>query len=151
MFLVMLALGVSAAEVPKLGWEKLAGFKFTAPAYEPGQSEADIVAESTAQIPEDIASYNGRDVVLSGFMLPVRMEAGTGKVAEFLLVSDPMVCCYGAVPAVNEWVTVRLAKPIEPLMDVTLFFRGRLKVGPVMDNGYLTTIYEMDEAVAVKE
>lgn len=127
-----------------LGWDRLAGFAFTAPDYESGQDEATIMAQSRAQIPAEIAAFNGKDVVLAGFMLPVRMEAG--KVVEFLLVSDPMVCCYGAVPRVNEWVTVQLREPVDPLMDVTLYFAGRLQVEPVLDNGYLTTIYALSDA-----
>ncbi len=148
--LVMLWLGGVTAwgQRTVLGWDRLAGFAFTAPDYESGQDEAAIMAQSRAQIPEKIAAFNGQDVVLSGYMLPVQMEAG--KVVEFLLVSDPLVCCYGAVPRVNEWVTVRLRKPVEPLMDVTLYFAGRLKVEPVLDNGYLTTIYELSDATQTK-
>ncbi len=142
------ASGAGAAGPTTLGWDRLAGFTFEAPAYEQGQDDAAIIAQSRAQIPAEIAALDGRDVVLTGFMLPVRMDGG--KVAEFLLVSDPMVCCYGAVPRVNEWVTVRLAEPIAAEMDVPLAFAGKLRVGPVLDNGYLTTIYEMDGAARVK-
>ena len=127
-----------------VGWDRLAGFDFEAPPYESGQEDAVLIAAGEAQIPADIKALHDQRITVTGFMLPVRLKEG--KVVEFLLVSDPMVCCYGAIPKVNEWVTVRLAAGIEPLMDVTLSFEGVLKVGPVLDNGYLTTIYEMDEA-----
>lgn len=141
------AVAGSAAGV-EIGWDRLAGFDFEAPAYEPGQDDGDIKAQSVRQIPAEIAQLDGQNVSVTGFMLPVRLKEGL--VTEFLLVSDPMVCCYGAVPKVNEWITVRLADGIEPLMDVPLAFAGVLRVGPVLDNGYLTTIYEMDDAGPVK-
>ncbi len=140
--LILIGLWAATIRATEVGWDVLAGFDFEAPAYEAGQSDDDIVTQSRAQIPQDIAALHDQPVVLTGFMLPVRMD-GSGKVTEFLLVSDPMVCCYGAVPRVNEWVTVKLAKPAEALMDVPLKFAGRLQVGPVLDNGYLTTIYEL--------
>jgi hypothetical protein len=150
MLLVALSAGTASvrAATMEIGWDRLAGFDFAAPAYEPGQDDTDIRAQSVRQIPADIAKLDGQKVVVTGFMLPVRLKEGL--VTEFLLVSDPMVCCYGAVPKVNEWITVRLATGIEPLMDVPLAFAGLLRVGPVLDNGYLTTIYEMDEAGQVK-
>ena len=147
---VLLAAAAGTIRADEVGWDVLAGFDFEAPAYEAGQSDEDIVAQSRAQIPGAIAALNEREVVLTGFMLPVRMD-GEGRVTEFLLVSDPMVCCYGAVPKVNEWVTVKLAKPAEALMDVPLKFAGQLRVGPVLDNGYLTTIYELVAAAPMAD
>ncbi len=129
---------------PVVGWDRLAGFAFEAPAYAEGQDDATVVAESRRQIPAEIAALDRSEVVVTGYMMPVRMQ--DGNVAEFLLVSDPMVCCFGADPKVNEWITVRLAEPVAAQMDVPLAFRGELRVGPVLDNGYLTTIYAMENA-----
>lgn len=133
-----------AEEMAAVGFDRLAGFEFKAPAYEENQDEAAIRAESLQQIPADIRALNGRRVRVSGFMLPVKLNAG--KVVEMLLISDPMICCYGAVPRPNEWITVRLKQGIAPEMDVLRTFSGLLKVGPVLDDGYLTAIYEMEDA-----
>jgi hypothetical protein len=68
------------------------------------------------------------------------MEAGL--VTEFLLVKDPMMCCYGVMPKVNEWVVVKMVgRGVPPLMDVPITFAGKLKVGQIYEGGYLTGLY----------
>jgi hypothetical protein len=87
-------------------------------------------------------AYDGRKAVVTGFMMPVKMNGGL--VSEFLLVKDPMMCCYGVVPNMNEWVVVRMkGDGVKPLMDVPVSLYGDLKIGAVLENGYLTGIYEM--------
>jgi hypothetical protein len=143
---VVIGLGLmtgGSARAEGLGFDRLAGFEFKPLAYEDGQESAAVVADGLRQIPDDIKALNGQSVVLNGYMLPVKLSEGL--VTEFLLIRDPMVCCYGAVPKVNEWVTVRMkGKGLPPLMDVPLAFAGMLKVGPVLDGGYLTAIYELE-------
>ena len=79
-------------------------------------------------------------VAVTGFMLPVRMEEGLVK--EFLLVKDPMMCCYGMMPRINEWVVVKMnGKGVAPLMDVPITFEGTLSVGQIYEGGYLTGLY----------
>ena len=79
-------------------------------------------------------------VTVTGFMLPVKMHEGL--VTEFLLVKDPMMCCYGVMPKVNEWVVVKMnGKGVAPLMDVPITFEGTLKVGQIYEGGYLTGLY----------
>jgi hypothetical protein len=73
-------------------------------------------------------------------MLPVKMDKGL--VTEFLLVKDPMMCCYGVMPKVNEWVVVRMVgQGVPPLMDVPITFEGTLAVGQLYEGGYLTGLY----------
>jgi len=146
--LLLPGLAGAAWAAEAVGWETLAGFAYAAPTYEADQDEAAIVAEADRQIPADVKALDGRDLTVTGFMLPVKMEGG--KVVEFLLVSDPMVCCYGAIPKLNEWVSVRLAEGMDPVMDVPLAFGGAFKVGPVLEDGYLTAIYEMSGAKLVR-
>jgi hypothetical protein len=55
------------------------------------------------QIPAKIRALNGKKVVVEGFMIPSFMEWGP-KVKTFILVANQMSCCYGMVPAMNEWV-----------------------------------------------
>ena len=122
------------AEALALGFDKLASYEFVAPEDPAKAKEAD------AQIPERIRNFNDKKVLVTGFMLPVKMEAGL--VTEFLLVKDPMMCCYGVMPKVNEWVVVRMTgKGVPPLMDVPITFEGTLQVGQLYEGGYLTGLY----------
>ena len=76
-------------------------------------------------------------------MLPVKMDGGLVK--EFLLVKDPMLCCYGVMPKVTEWVVVKMTGAgVKPLMDTPITFLGKLRVGEIMENGYLTGIYLLE-------
>ncbi|HVT71826.1 MAG TPA: hypothetical protein VHD61_01710, partial [Lacunisphaera sp.] len=64
---------------------------------------------------------------------------------EFLLVKDPMLCCYGVMPRLNEWVVVRMVGDgVKPLMDVPLTFEGKLRVGEMFENNYLTGLYLLE-------
>jgi len=125
--------GDEAAAV-KLGFDQLASFEFVAPE-DPAKSAA-----AEAQIPARVREFNDKKVLVTGFMLPVKMDAGL--VTEFLLVKDPMMCCYGVMPKVNEWVVVRMVgKGVPPLMDVPITFEGTLAVGQLYEGGYLTGLY----------
>lgn len=132
--LALLLTGARAEEAVAVGFDKLASYEFTAP-----ESEAKA-KEAEAQIPERVRAYHDKKVAVTGFMLPVKMDAGL--VTEFLLVKDPMMCCYGVMPRVNEWVVVKMAtKGVPPLMDVPITFEGTLSVGQIYEGGYLTGLY----------
>lgn len=136
----------------KVGFDRLASFTFTPPA-EGAAPETDAKATATGneQIPERIRAYDTKKVAVTGFMLPVKMDGGLVK--EFLLVKDPMMCCYGVMPRINEWVVVKMTgKGVPPLMDVPITFEGTLKVGAMYENGYLTGIYLLagDQMAATK-
>jgi len=84
-------------------------------------------------------------------MLPTKMDKGLVK--EFLLVKDAMMCCYGAMPKVNEWIVVKMnGAGVKPLMDLPITFEGKLRVGEMFENGYLTGVYllEGDQMQATK-
>jgi hypothetical protein len=125
-----------------VGFDQLASFTFTAPGYE--QAGAPPPAKTgDDQIPDRIKAYHEKKVAVTGFMLPVKMDGGLVK--ELLLVRDPMMCCYGVMPKVNEWVVVKMnGAGVKPLMDVPITFEGKLKVGEMFENGYLTGIYLLE-------
>lgn len=125
----------------KVGFDQLASFQFDPPGYDASGNPQPKTGED--QIPERIRKLNDQAVAVTGFMLPVRMEEGLVK--EFLLVKDPMMCCYGMMPRINEWVVVKMTgKGVKPLMDVPITFGGKLKVGEQFENGYLTGIYVLE-------
>jgi hypothetical protein len=143
-----LALGAHAGETgkaetyEKVGFDRLASYEFTAPESEPANPGAPP-ASSAAQIPDKIKALDQQKVAVTGFMLPVKMDAGLVK--EFLLVKDPMMCCYGVMPRINEWIVVKMTGPgVKPLMDVPITFEGKLHVGEMYENGFLTGVYLLD-------
>ena len=132
----LLQTGAQAADgTPiEVGFDQLASFEFVAP---PDEKQA---PEAEKQIPAPVKALDAKKVTVTGFMLPVKMHEGL--VTEFLLVKDPMMCCYGVMPKVNEWVVVKMnGKGVAPLMDVPITFEGTLKVGQLYEGGYLTGLY----------
>jgi hypothetical protein len=125
----------------KIAYSQLAGFKFQPPPQPvpAGQIPPDVLA----QVPAAIRRLDGRKVVLTGYMLPLKLE--NGFATEFFLLSSPSLCCYGITPEVNEWMHVRMRKEGLPaVQDVPIFLAGRLRVRARWNDGYLTGIYEME-------
>ena len=126
----------------KAGFEQLSTFKITPPPFDPNAKPGSDGPSLGNQIPDAIRSLDGHKAVVTGFMLPIKMEGGL--VTEFLLMRSQMMCCYGVMPQVNEWVLVRMAKGVHQLMDVPVSFGGQLHVKELYENGFLTAIYELD-------
>ncbi len=124
-----------------LGFDKLGAYPFVAPGFEAATPNGEVPT-GEEQIPEIVKEWSGKKALVTGFMLPTKLE--NGLVTEFLLVKDPAMCCYGVMPNMNEWVVVQMKKGVRPLMDVPISFYGRLKVGPMVENGYLTGIYLLE-------
>lgn len=104
---------------------------------------AEVTAKTEALIPEKVRALNQRKVALKGFMLPLKVEGGL--VTEMLVMKDQSMCCYGTVPKIHEWVSVKMSeKGVKPLMDQAVTLMGKLHVGEMRENGYLTGIYRMD-------
>ena len=134
---VVSSAGASGYEA--VGFDRLASYEYEQPQPDPATPDAPPPS-GAAQIPEKIKALDQQKVAVTGFMLPVKMEGGLVK--EFLLVRDAMMCCYGVMPKVNEWVVVKMVgKGVAPLMDVPITFEGRLQVGQIYEGGYLTGLY----------
>jgi hypothetical protein len=142
---VMAAASHPPAEVDgylQLGFDRLAGYHFKAPPYDPAPGAIPPMETGDEQIPKEVKSWNGRKAIVTGFMLPVKMDGGL--VTELLLMRDQMMCCYGVIPNMNEWVVVRLKKGVRPLLDVPVAFHGELKVGAMFEQGFMVGIYLLD-------
>jgi hypothetical protein len=122
----------------KVGFDQLGSFPFV------GDCATVSAAATEAQIPTAIKKLNGQKVIVTGFMLPVKMSTNDGLTTEFLLLRSQLLCCYGIAPQANEWVLVERPKGVKPLMDVPISFRGTLHVGAMFENGYLTGIYSLN-------
>ncbi len=127
----------------KAGFDVLGAFEFNFPDNEnPPVSQAAAKA-SMAQVPERIKKLDGKQVIVTGYMLPVKMEGN--RVTEFLLVSSPMLCCYGMVPRINDWIIVKVPSPgTSILMDSPIQFYGRLHVHEMVQDGMMSGIYLLD-------
>ena len=125
----------------KIAFSQLAGFTFTAPPQPlpPGTSPPDVLT----QVPASIRRLDGKKVVLTGFMLPTKLEGGFAT--EFFFLSSSQLCCYGVTPTVNEWIAVKMKKEgLPPVQDVPMFLAGRLRVRAQWNDGLLATIYELE-------
>lgn len=127
-----------------VGFDKLASFEYLIPEYTgvtpPPEPEPD-------QIPASIQAFDGKRVALKGFMLPLKVEGG--RVTELLLMRDQSMCCFGTVPRINEFVTVKMVgSGTKAVMDQAVTLFGTLKVGEFTENGYLLGIYQMDGETA---
>ena len=126
----------------KLGFEQLASYPFTPPPFDPAADPKAKPPTGEEQIPAMVKSWNGKKAVVTGYMVPVKMDKGL--VTEFLLMRNTMACCFGTVPNMNEWVVVKMKKGVQPMMDVPVAFYGELKVGAMFENGYMTGLYELE-------
>lgn len=127
-------------EIPSIGFDKLAGFAYLAPEYTGTNPPP---AANTNQIPANIRAFDGQKVALKGFMLPLKVQEG--KVTEMILLRDQSMCCFGGVPKLNEFVTVKMTGGgTRAVMDQAVTLIGKLKVGEFTENGYLLGIYQMD-------
>jgi hypothetical protein len=125
-----------------VGFDLLAGFNYEMPD-ESAVSTNAPAKPAREQIPAEIKKLDKQRVALRGFMLPLKVEGGL--ITELLIMRDQSMCCYGTVPKINEWVSVKMVgKGVKPVMDQAVTLYGALKVGEMYENGYLVGIYAMD-------
>jgi len=104
---------------------------------------AELSAKTNGQIPDAIRKLSDQSVAVKGYMLPLKVVEGA--VTEFLLMRDQSMCCFGTVPKINEWVSVKtIGKGVKPVMDEPVTIFGKLHVGEMRENGYLVGIYRLD-------
>jgi hypothetical protein len=142
------AAGGAYAAYQPAGFDKLASFVMEALPVDPAADKSVKPKVDESKIPADVKALNGKDVRITGFMIPVKLV--NGLVTEFLVVKDQTSCCYGGSPNPNHWVMVRLPKGVKNIQDTPVHVYGRLTVGPVFDtSNYLIAIYSMDAEAAV--
>ena len=99
--------------------------------------------EELPEIPEEVRALDGKDVVITGFMNPVRFDRE--GVSEFLLVKDILGCCFGATPRMNHWIRVRMKEGERAKFYAydQLTVLGKLEVSEELEDGYVMSIYRM--------
>ncbi len=126
----------------KAGFDVLASYTFVPAELDPSAPPGTPPPSGAKQIPPHVQALDGKKVLVTGYMLPTKVEKGLVK--EFLLVSSPMLCCYGQTPQVNEFVVVNMgANGVKPVMDTPVQFLGKLVVKEMYEDGFLTNIYSL--------
>ena len=114
------------------------------PAVKPAADAPKVAAKPKDQIPAPIRAFSGKRVAVQGFMVPIRIEKGATK--SFLLVKDQSLCCYGRMPRMNEWVSVKMTgdKAAKFIGDQPVTVFGTLNVGEEIDKGEVLSIYRLE-------
>lgn len=99
--------------------------------------------EELPVIPDEVRAWDGKAVVVTGFMNPVRFDRE--GVSEFLLVKDILGCCFGATPRMNHWIRVRMKEGERAKFyaydQLTVF--GTIEVSEEIEDGYVMSVYRM--------
>lgn len=95
------------------------------------------------QIPAKILKLDGKRIAIKGFMIPLRNDGE--DVVEFVLARNQNACCFGIVPAMNEWIHVTMdPDEVAPYaIDVPITVFGELDVGETYENELLMSIYRL--------
>lgn len=127
----------------KAGFDVLASYTFVPAELDPSAPPGTPPPSGAKQIPPLVKELDGKNVIVSGYMLPTKVEKGL--VREFLLVASAMLCCYGQTPQVNEFVVVKMGGAgVKAVMDTPVQFYGKLLVREMYEEGFLTNIYFLE-------
>lgn len=117
----------------------LASFAFEAPTDPALQRNGE-----RSRIPWEVLALDGQLVRLRGYMIPTAQDED-GRATECVVVRNTLVCCFGQIPAPNEWVLVNVEPPGAVVLEnVVLFFYGRLQVGEIYENGAFAGLYRLE-------
>jgi hypothetical protein len=129
----------------RLGFDTLSAFPFEVSRLM-AEGSTDLAAASSATqatIPKTVQALDDHLAAIRGFLLPLKMN--NGLAIEFLLMRNQNLCCFGAVPKINEWILVQApGEGVKPVMDQPITVMGRLRVGEIREGGYLVGIYRME-------
>jgi len=129
----------------EIGFDKLSGFT-AGVLYEESVSNGVKFAhakEMTGEIPPRIKTLDNQKVAVKGFMLPLKQDRGLAT--DFILLRSRMMCCYGMMPNINEWIHVRMdGKGVRCIMDIPVTVCGKLHVEGYRENRTMLGIYRLD-------
>ncbi len=104
---------------------------------------ADTAAIATGgALNETVRAANGAQVRIVGYMLPLAVEQG--RTRQFLVMRNQNACCFGQMPAANEYLVAETAAPGLPVrMDIPVSLVGRLRVAPVVSGGAVVQFFNL--------
>lgn len=98
--------------------------------------------EGKTPIPDEVKKFNGQEVELSGFMMPLTQ---TEQITEFMMIQALWGCCYGKPPAVNHVVMVKMKDGQSvKFYPEPIRVRGKFNVGETRQDNYLVSLYRLD-------
>jgi hypothetical protein len=118
------------------GLDRLSAFRY----FTPGVDEEGSVPW---RVPKAIQALDQQQVAVQGFMVPAEFDGD--DLRSFMLVKTRMVCCYGRIPRLNEWVMVLVPPGLRVAYtpDVPVRAYGKLSVGEVMEDGMSMGLYRL--------
>ncbi|MDA0838054.1 MAG: DUF3299 domain-containing protein [Planctomycetota bacterium] len=118
----------------------LASYKPRVP--NPFAEEPEDLPPLDKQIPGTVMEISGENVVIEGFMYPLKLVKG--KTDIFLLLRNQSACCYGKFPMLNEWIYVTREGGVEYVPDVPTKVYGKFDVGDKkVGQSKVTSLYRM--------
>jgi hypothetical protein len=127
----------------RLSFDELSNFKYDTYEVLDEVNGGRPLTKSDDVIPPHVKAYDGRKVLVEGFIMPLRLKKGL--VTEFLLFRDQAACCFGDKAKMNHYIRVKVTgKGFEPGSTLTHKVWGTLDVGEIYVQEYLTGIYQMD-------
>lgn len=135
---------VAGDEAYILGFDILAGYKYTIVDLGTGATEAEIEeAKRDDQVPSWVRFYDDKRVVLTGYMLPLEIEGGLSK--RFIMMKDINTCCYGSTPSMNDYAIVTMkGKGVKTVQDVPVEIVGDFVIDQNYQDGYVVSLYLVD-------
>ncbi len=104
-----------------------------------------VCPEKSASIPlpAELQALDEQRVQLSGYMVPLDVEGS--RIQSFLLVRDQMLCCFGKMPRLNEWVFVEFPKGagMELPVDEPIQVSGRFRAREEREKGVVMSLYRL--------
>jgi len=143
-FIVPSEVTISGQKLLSLGFETLSVFPYDIVDGGTGATKEQIEAASKRdQIPAAIHAYDGKKIVLTGYMLPLTMD--NGKAKKFVLMKDTNTCCFGGTPKMNDYVVCEMTGDgVESIQDIPVQLTGTIHVQEKREDGYVVSLFTMD-------
>lgn len=135
---------VAGEALPAVGFDFLAGYPYVIVDIGTGATPEEIeAAKKTDQVPAPVRAYDGRRVLLTGYLLPLQIENGLSK--KFILMKDVNTCCYGATPSMNDYAIVTMkGDGVKVVQDVPAQLTGILRIQQTYQDGYVVSLYTVE-------
>jgi hypothetical protein len=132
---------VAGEELPSIGFDLLASYPYKIVDLGTGATPAEIEeAKKIDQVPASVRAFDGKRVVLTGYMMPLKLDKGLA--VSFILMKDVTTCCYGATPSMNDYLIVTMKeKGVEVIQDVPVQVSGTLSIRQTYEEGYIVSLY----------
>jgi hypothetical protein len=132
------------SEAYALGFHLLSAFPYVVTDIGTGASPAQIAAaRARDQVPDWIRVYDGKRVLLTGYLMPLQLEGTVCR--KFVLMRDTNTCCYGSTPNMNDYVVVEMkGKGITPIQDVPVELLGTFRIEERFEGDYQMSLFVME-------